>query len=664
MIASGPVSCVDIRSATLLELETTMRASLERETLATIGRPSTRRHHTAGRLLLTLLAGGCGILSSADDVMIINVTPNPIVLEVGESRLLSAQVSSATGNTVQVRFMTANASVATASVVDLTSARVTGVAPGSTTISVWSPDEPLRITDVPVEVVSQRFEIDIDPGALDIEPGQTGQLTCIVRNGQTGAVIPNEPVTYTSRLPNIATVDANGRVVAVAEGVTDITCEARNAEPVMAQVRVFIPRIVEIDPTGTVMTIGEIRTFTCTTRHAVTGQPVNDTYTWVTSNAAIAAVDPNGRVLALSEGTATITCRPPNGTSAAATVSVRPSAFTVEVSPPSLTLAPGQTATLTCTVRDAATGQVVTNQSYTWYVSNTAVASVDANGNVAAIAEGQTVVVCELDSGGAGSAQLTVTAPPTTQPLCDPQRTDTNVLKIISSILRGDLTSFCTNATAALATGPVVHKGQQQARALDHTSLRIAGGVPSWSLNATALNALHAVYPCGPHASGFTACAQGMTGPLPAGDYVMVYTVLHAPLPVAADGFIYQYGFAFDGDGNPANNYTDPNTPAEFFLNTDFWVLVDGEPGRAWQITALNARNNTLTQAQTNARAIIDGATMFLIVPRSSFAINAPPLRFSTFGIDAMGNWKGDVQRPLGQPLYTLPIGAVSSPDR
>ena len=87
-----------------------------------------------------------------------------------------------------------------------------------------------------------------------------------------------------------------------------------------------------------------------------------------------------------------------------------PSVATVAVSLAASTLAPGQTTTASASPRDAS-GNAISGKTPSWSTSNTAVASVDANGGVTAVAPGTADIIAAVD-GRTGQATLTVTPPP------------------------------------------------------------------------------------------------------------------------------------------------------------------------------------------------------------------------------------------------------------
>ena len=87
-----------------------------------------------------------------------------------------------------------------------------------------------------------------------------------------------------------------------------------------------------------------------------------------------------------------------------------PTVASVGVSLASTSLAVGQSTTATATARDAA-GATIGGKTPSWSSSSAAVASVDGNGTVTAVAAGSAEIVATID-GRTGQATLTVTPPP------------------------------------------------------------------------------------------------------------------------------------------------------------------------------------------------------------------------------------------------------------
>ncbi len=134
--------------------------------------------------------------------------------------------------------------------------------------------------------------------------------------------------------------------------------------------------------------------------------------TWKSSSPNIATVDSNGNVLGVAAGSATITATF-QGVSGTASLQVTAQVKTlssIAVSPATATLQTGATIQLTATgsYSDGSTADITTQA--VWTSANSAVASVDARGNVTGVAAGSATVIATLQ-GVSNSATLQVTAP-------------------------------------------------------------------------------------------------------------------------------------------------------------------------------------------------------------------------------------------------------------
>ena len=122
------------------------------------------------------------------------------------------------------------------------------------------------------------------------------------------------------------------------------------------------------------------------------------------------AVVAGGTVTAIGPGSATITAMI-DGRSGLAQVTVVAPVASVVLSPSSVALNVGGTATLVATVRDAA-GATLANRSVSWSSSNAAVAQVNAAGSVVALTPGSATITATSEGRNA-TALVVVTNPVT-----------------------------------------------------------------------------------------------------------------------------------------------------------------------------------------------------------------------------------------------------------
>jgi len=128
----------------------------------------------------------------------------------------------------------------------------------------------------------------------------------------------------------------------------------------------------------------------------IDGRPV----AWVSTNDAIATVSASGNVLAISAGTVTIRATV-DGKSGEASLTVTspvtaPAVARVELSPSSVTLGLGSSATLVARAFDAS-GHELFGRPTTWASRDSSIATVDASGKVLAKVVGTTIVSAIVD---------------------------------------------------------------------------------------------------------------------------------------------------------------------------------------------------------------------------------------------------------------------------
>ncbi len=284
---------------------------------------------------------------------------------------------------------------------------VVGVSPGRAVITASSGGaSATAVIIVPPPTASQ---LTITPATATLVLGETVNLVAVLRDA-SGQVITGRPVAWKSSDLNVAYAAAGGLVTAAGLGsaVVTATSEGLSASAGITVVRAPVAAITLV-PATLAMTVGDARQLTATARD-VRGDPIVDVnFTWTSSAQAKVVVSSTGEVRALAAGSATITVSA-GGVSAQTRVTVtRAPVTSVTLSPTSLALRKGATATLTATARNAA-GAPVPEASIAWSTSNAAVASVSQTGVVTAISVGNAVIKATSE-GISATASVTVSPP-------------------------------------------------------------------------------------------------------------------------------------------------------------------------------------------------------------------------------------------------------------
>ena len=328
-----------------------------------------------GTATITASAGGksstCTVKVSAKVVAVTSITldKTSLSLKVGETETITATVSPYNATDKTITWNSSDVSVATVS-----DGKVTAKKSGTATITAKSG---IYTADCTVDISVDTESVTLDKTSLELAVGETAQLTATVKPDDA----TDKNVTWASSDESVAKV-ANGKVTAVKTGKATITanCGGKTAE---CAVTVTVPiTSLTLDKTTLSLAVGESAQLTATVKP---DDATDKTVTWTSSDESVAKVA-DGKVAAVKAGKATITANCGGKTAECiVTVSVPVSSITLDKT--SLSLALGETAQLTATVKpDDATDKTVT-----WTSSDESIAKVN-NGEVKALKIGSSTV--------------------------------------------------------------------------------------------------------------------------------------------------------------------------------------------------------------------------------------------------------------------------------
>ena len=281
---------------------------------------------------------------------------------------------------------------------------VTAVAEGIATITATCGSVSATCTVTVSKKIIHVTSITLDHTALNLATGASETLTATVKPDDA----TDKTYTWASTNSSMAEVDAAGKVTAKAVGTVTITATTTDGGLVAGcEVTVYNPVVpvesITLDHTELAMVVGGDTFITATVK------PDDATYKkieWTSSDNSVVTVKEYKDiwvVTAVAEGTATITATC-GSVSATCVVTVSKKTIPVEsitLNKTSLTLVEDDTFTLVATVGpDDATDKTVV-----WTSSDEAVAKVDNNGRVTAIAEGSATVTAAC---GAFSATCSI----------------------------------------------------------------------------------------------------------------------------------------------------------------------------------------------------------------------------------------------------------------
>ena len=341
------------------------------------------------------------------DLKTIKINEGNLNLQVGDTSQLNVIFDPINATNKELVWTSSNTKVAT---IDSTG-RVVAIGEGTATITVTS-SKNKNITNtitVTVKKVVNNIPVTtltLNKTSLNLETGGTDKLIATVNSDAT-----NKNVTWESSNPKLVTVDANGRVLAYGAGTAVITVTSASNPSIQSTctVTVIVPvGNIQINEGNLNLQVGDTKKLSITISPETA---TNKEITWTSSNTKVAAIDADGNIKAISEGTTTITAISSSNKNMknSITVTVKKVVTNVPVksldlNKVSLSLSLGKTEKLIAAVNSDAT-----NKELTWTSSNPKIATVDANGNVKAIGGGTTTVTVSSTSNPSIKKTCTVT---------------------------------------------------------------------------------------------------------------------------------------------------------------------------------------------------------------------------------------------------------------
>lgn len=339
----------------------------------------------------------------------------------GEKLVIIPTITPLDADNKAVTYMSSDPSVAS---VDANGV-VTGISGGSTIILVTTVERGL-VASCKVTVYEFVTSVEIEDKNPYINKGVTRRLKAIVKPDTA----TNTGVIWSSSKPNIISVDEKGNITAKDYGSAVITATAADGSGVYDMYTVTSVKPVDkitVDPSSVTILEGQSVTITATIT------PSDATFTevdWTTSDETIATVDFNGTITAIKTGICYVyaTSTDGNQIQGRVKVTVKPSipATSVVLNMSEMVLLPGQTEAANARLKPTRSTDKVT-----WITGDPCVATVDSNGVVKAIGQGQTEIYCVADSGV--EASFTVIVPALNATMITVEQYDTYVLDVFGA---------------------------------------------------------------------------------------------------------------------------------------------------------------------------------------------------------------------------------------
>jgi alpha-tubulin suppressor-like RCC1 family protein len=243
--------------------------------------------------------------------------------------------------------------------------------------------------------------VTITPATASVVVGKTTQLAATAKDA-VGNVLTGRALAWTTSAAGVATVDGNGIVTAVSVGNADITVtsEGKTAQAAVSVTAVPVASVT-VSPNAPAIRVAATVAMSATVKDDEGNELTGRAVAWTTSAPAIATIDANtGMVTGVAAGVATLTATS-EGKSGSTTVTVSANAVPVAqilLSPVLDTLEAHSSEMIGRILRDA-NGNVLTNRTITWSVSDQNIAAIDPVTGMLSGKDRGTVTVTAMSEG-------------------------------------------------------------------------------------------------------------------------------------------------------------------------------------------------------------------------------------------------------------------------
>ncbi|MBO5936301.1 MAG: Ig domain-containing protein, partial [Clostridia bacterium] len=320
----------------------------------------------------------------------IKLSKTSLTLDDGKSYILDATVLPENTTSKSVTWSSSNKKVVTVDAYG----DVTAVAPGTAYIYCKTKDTGVtakcKVTVKEVKPTSIKFSSK----STTIEYGETKTLKPTIKPSNA----TDKSLTWTSSNPKVVKVTSAGKIKGLKAGESAVITATTNTGKLVAKITVKVNPVtvskITLNKTSLTLSKGKSSTLTATIKPA---NATNQTLTWTSSNTKIVKVSSTGKVTAVKNGTATITCKAPNGKTATCKVTVKDIAATdFKLDKTSVLADKGAV----FTIKAIFTPSNATNQNIKWTTSDKSVATVSSSGKVTAVAPGVCQITATAEDGG------------------------------------------------------------------------------------------------------------------------------------------------------------------------------------------------------------------------------------------------------------------------
>ncbi len=344
----------------------------------------------------------------------VEVVPNPVTLGVGTTEAMTCVPRDSNGNALEEK--TVVWTVDDPSIVEVEpDGSIRGVAPGRAMVSAQV-DGVIGTAEVSVPP-ERAVSLVLSPEAAEIEEEASLRLTATAFSA-SGRELSGDRIAWSSASPDIASVDAEGRVKGAKAGIVQITATCDDAVA-SAEVSVTPVPVAEIEllREAVQLELGDTRTLAAILRskggRALEGREIR----WRSTAPEVAQVDESGLMTALAEGAAEIVLNV-EGLQSSLSVTVVPTRVaSLEISPSVMELTEEESAQVNVRLLSK-DGRPVEGRRLAWTTDDPTVADVSPQGRITAASAGETLISVECE-GHSASVNLRVRPTPVAKVVID-----------------------------------------------------------------------------------------------------------------------------------------------------------------------------------------------------------------------------------------------------
>lgn len=265
---------------------------------------------------------------------------------------------------------------------------VKGIAPGTATITATSNISGVKPATCQVSVTSKLQSISLNKTSMELSKTQTEKLRVTYNPSNT---TDSKNITWSSSNKDVATVDQEGNVTAIANGTTTITATSNvsGVKPATCEVSVT-SKLQSISLDESKFELNKTASKVLTVKYFPEDTTDSKNVIWQSSDTNVATVDNTGKITAIKPGTATITANC-NGKIATAVVTVKSPLTSIKITGDQ-ELLPGQNETLNVIYTPEDTTD---SRTILWSTSDSSIVTVDSTGKVTAVKPGTATVTAK-----------------------------------------------------------------------------------------------------------------------------------------------------------------------------------------------------------------------------------------------------------------------------